>query len=61
MIYSLAYQMYVSEHGQSPAELRAAHARMGAAAAVLRDLRPRRRRSRPARGLPIVSVRPARG
>ena len=39
MFYPLSYQMYRYEHGLSAAEQRAADARMGEAAAALRDLR----------------------
>ena len=39
MVYTLGYQMYMSEQGLPVAERRAADARAGEAAAALRDLR----------------------
>ena len=39
MVYSLSNQLYKYEHGLTAAEQRAEHARMGEAAAALRDLR----------------------
>jgi hypothetical protein len=41
MMYSLSYQMYKYEHGQSAAEQRAADVRAGEVAAAARDLRLR--------------------
>jgi hypothetical protein len=39
MVYSLSNQLYKYEHGPTAAERRADHARLGEAAAALRDLR----------------------
>jgi len=63
MAYTLSYQMYMSEHGLSAAEQRAADVRAGEAAAALRDLRLRLGRSIRRRSLAHLTrrARPARG
>jgi hypothetical protein len=45
MVYTLSYQMYKYEHGLTAAEQRAADVSAGEAAAALRDLRLRLRRT----------------